>query len=60
MPKKEIPKVDKDDFIKFLSHATPEDLNKLILEKGKPRKLYYPVFFFKNKTEQKLGGTENG
>ncbi len=37
---------DKEDFIAFLSQATPEDLNKLIAEKGKPPKLVDPIFFF--------------
>ena len=39
----------KEDFIKFLATATPEEVNKLILEKGKPRKLIEPIIFFKEK-----------
>lgn len=39
-------KIDKEDFINYLAHATPEDLNKLIIEKGKPPKLIEPIFFF--------------
>lgn len=50
MSKSEPIKVDREDFIKFLAESSPEDINKLILEKGKPRKLYTPVFFFKNKS----------
>lgn len=42
-------KIDKDDFIYFLSQATPEEVNQLILEKGKPRKLIEPIVFFKSK-----------
>lgn len=37
---------DKDDFITFLSQATPEELNRLIAEKGKPPRLVDPIFFF--------------
>ena len=53
MAKKEAPRVDKNDFIKFFSQSTPEEINQLIREKGKPRKLYTPVFFFKNKKSEK-------
>lgn len=47
-PKKSFPTVKKEDFIKFLSSATPEEINKLISEKGKPRKLIEPLVFFNN------------
>ena len=42
--------IEKEDFIKFLVDATPEEINKLILEKGKPPKLIEPMIFF-NKSE---------
>lgn len=38
----------KNNFINFLLSATEEDINKLILEKGKPPKLIKPMFFYKN------------
>lgn len=41
------PRVAKEDFIEFLKAATPQDLNKLILEKGKPRKTHCPIIFSK-------------
>lgn len=47
--KKTKPTISKEDFIEFLMQASPEDLNKLILEKGKPRKTYSPIYLFKNK-----------
>lgn len=40
-------KMKKEDFIEFLSQATPEEINKYILEKGKPRKLIDPLVYFK-------------
>lgn len=44
--------IDKDDFIDFLASATPEEVNRLISEKGKPRKLIEPMIFFKNKKDK--------
>lgn len=40
------PSIDKKDFIDFLASATPEEVNKYILEKGKPRKVIWPIFFY--------------
>ena len=48
---KHIQKIEKDDFITFLANASPEEVNKLIIEKGKPRKLIEPMVFFKEKNE---------
>ena len=52
MPKKttnqQQPSIAKDDFIEFLAHATPEELNQRILEKGKQRKPYYPIYVFRD------------
>ena len=42
-PKK--PTIDKDNFINFLASATPEEVNRYILEKGKPRKLDSPLYY---------------
>lgn len=50
--KKEKQKLAKENFIDFLAHATPEDINQLILEKGKPKKPYTPVFFFNNENQK--------
>lgn len=44
--------IAKEDFIEFLANATPEEINKYISEKGKPRKLIEPMVFFKQKDEQ--------
>ena len=46
-------KMDKDDFIEFLASATPEEVNALIAEKGKPRKLINPIIFFNDKDNKK-------
>lgn len=49
----------KDDFIEFMTTATPEEINELILNRGKPRKLYCPIYLFRNKsneTESNNGG----
>jgi hypothetical protein len=48
--------VSKDNFIEFLSNATPEEVNKYILEKGKPRKLVEPMIFFKDKNQKHSNG----
>lgn len=39
-------KIEKEDFIRYLAEATPEELNQLIQEKGKPRRLIHPIFYF--------------
>ena len=41
--------ITRDNFIKFLAEATPEEVNRLITEKGKHRKLIEPMIFFDNK-----------
>lgn len=46
------PSINKNDFIEFLASATPEEVNQYILEKGKPRKPVWPMFFFPRKEEQ--------
>ena len=46
-------KMDKDDFIEFLASATPEEVNALIAEKGKPRKLINPIIFFNDNDNKK-------
>lgn len=47
--KKKVSTERKEDFIDFLASATPEDINRMILEKGKPRKLIEPMVFFKDR-----------
>ena len=47
-----VPKIDKDDFIEFLVHATPQEINEMILNRGKLRKPYYPFYVFRNKENQ--------
>lgn len=48
-------KIDKDNFIEFLAKATPEDLNQLILQQGKPPKLWTPIYVFKYPKEENGG-----
>lgn len=43
--------IDKQNFIDFVSSMTPEEINKLIEEKGKPPKKICPMFFFPNPNE---------
>lgn len=45
------PSINKTDFIEFLASATPEEINKYILEKGKPKKPVWPMFFFPREEE---------
>ena len=42
-------KIAKEDFIKFLASATPDEVNQYIMEKGKPRKLIEPIIYFDKK-----------
>ena len=46
------PTINKQDFIDFLANSTPEEINQYILEKGKPRKVIHPMFFFDRKEEK--------
>lgn len=39
--------ISKENFIDFLSRTSPEEINKYILEKGKPRKLIDPIIYYK-------------
>lgn len=38
----------KDDFLKSLKNITPEEINKIIKEKGKEPKPVKPIIFLKN------------
>lgn len=53
---KNIRTIQKDDFIKFLSTSTPEEINEYILEKGKPKKLIDPIIFFDNAVDNNNDG----
>lgn len=44
-------KVSKENFIEFLASMTPEEINEMIKEKGKPPKLISPMFFYPNPNE---------
>lgn len=44
--KKKVDTISKENFLTFLSSATPEDINRLIQEKGKPPKKICPMIFF--------------
>lgn len=48
------PSINKQDFIDFLANSTPEEINKYILEKGKPRKTIQPMFFFNKENDKKV------
>lgn len=41
--------IKKEDFIDFLASATPDEINALIRDKGKPPKLIEPMIFFKDR-----------
>lgn len=41
-------KIDRENFINFLASATPEEVSRMIIEKGKPPKLIEPMVFFKS------------
>ena len=45
------PNISKEEFLEFLSSATPQELNELISNKGKERKLYNPFYQFRNTEE---------
>ena len=45
------PIIAKQDFIKFLASATPEEINNYIAEKGKPARLVEPLIFIDAKTK---------
>ena len=45
--------IDKDDFISFLAHATPQDVSKYIEEHGKPRKLIRGIVYFESAENSK-------
>lgn len=47
------PTIKKTDFIDFLSNATPEEVSRYIMEKGKKQKLVNPVFFFNKEEDNK-------
>lgn len=40
-------KIDKENFIEYLSSMTPGEINDLIATRGKPPKLINPIHFFK-------------
>ena len=46
LKKENKPKISKENFIEFLAHSTPEEIDKYISEKGKTRKLIEPIIFF--------------
>lgn len=57
--KVKIPELSKEEFIEFLASATPQELNELISNKGKERKLYCPFYQFRNtedQEEKQIGG----
>ena len=54
------PELSKEEFLEFLSSATSQELNELISNKGKERKLYNPFYQFRNteeiQEEKQIGG----
>ena len=53
--KPECPGITRGDFIAFLSSATPEEINNVIAEQGKPAKKIDPLIRY-GKRETKQGG----
>ena len=47
--------MEKDDFIDFLSSATPVEVSNLIANKGKPMKLNKGTIFFDKDNDNKKG-----
>lgn len=47
--------MEKDDFIDFLSSATPVEVSNLIANKGKPMKLIEGMIFFDKDNDNKKG-----
>lgn len=45
--------MNKHDFLEFLASATPEEINNYIQEKGKPMKLFCPIFYYTNPNNPK-------
>ena len=45
---KNVDRIDKNNFISFLSSMTPVEINKLIEDKGKSPKPICPMFFYPN------------
>ena len=46
LKKEDKPKISRENFIEFLAHSTPDEIDRYILEKGKPQKLIDPIIFF--------------
>lgn len=46
------PSIPKQDFIEFLANAKPDEINDYIRDKGKPRKLCEPMYFFPKEGEE--------
>lgn len=46
-------KMNKENFLEFMASSTPEEINNYIQEKGKPRKLFCPIFYFTNPNKPK-------
>ena len=53
MGKEKKPRISKENFIDFISSASPQEINELIISKGKPPKRYTPLFFFKKPEDRK-------
>lgn len=61
MPKrtKSVGVISKTNFINFLASATPEEVNKYILEKGKPKKLIQAIIFLDDYTKEEKSNDRN-
>lgn len=46
MKQAQLSEMNRDRFIEFISSQTPEQLNELIREQGKPPKLVDPMYFY--------------
>lgn len=51
MKNKNLVKTSKEDFIAFLASMTPAEINKFIEEKGKPKRMIDPMFFYPPRDE---------
>ena len=46
MSKNNVFSMTKENFIKFISSATPEEINDFITKKGKPPKMIVPIIYY--------------
>lgn len=51
--------INKENFIEFLSQMSPQEINELISNRGKPIKLIEPIYTFRNDNSKEQNPTDN-